>query len=361
MPGEKVLIVEDENIVARDIQATLVRLGYSVAGIASSGEEAVDLAQKSSPEVILMDIVLARGFIDGVETAQKLRELGANVPVIFLTAHSDDATVRRATTTGPHGYVVKPYQARDLKIAIDMSLSHVREQAAAQAEFSRQMQAVEKQKRVLERYFPENLVDFLVDEEHGDELSGKHVEATIMFCDIRNSTQIAESMKATDFAHLLSDLFSGIMDLTYANGGSVNKLLGDGLLITFGCPFPEPTDTVNCVRLALQIREYLRAFNSNRENGKEVAPLAMGIGICSGPVFAGNIGSDRHMDYSVLGDPVNTASRLEALTKLTHYDVLMDKSTNEKVHSDIQTIFAGSFVIRGKKDPIDAYCPVGII
>lgn len=360
MPGERILIVEDENIVAKDIQSTLLRMGYVVAGIASSGEEAVERAKTLAPDIVLMDIVLARGFIDGVETAERIRELGARVPIIFLTAHSDEATVRRATNVGPHGYVVKPYQPRDLKIAIDMSLHRLREQDAARAEFSRQMEAVEKEKRVLERYFPENLVDFLVDDEHGDELQGKNVDATIMFCDLRNSTRIAESMSPTAFARLLSDLFSGIMDLTYANGGSVNKLLGDGLLITFGCPFPEPTDTLNGVKLALQIREYLRAFNSNRTGGDDPV-VTMGIGICSGTVFAGNIGSERHMDYSVLGDPVNTASRLEGLTKLTSYDVLMDKNTNEKVRTEIQAIYAGSFPIRGKKEPIDAFCPVGMI
>lgn len=359
MAGERILIVEDENIVARDIQATLQRMGYAVAGIAASGEEAVDAARTMSPDIILMDIVLARGFIDGVETAEKLRQLGADVPVIFLTAHSDDATVRRATSTGPHGYVVKPYQPRDLKIAIDMSLHRLREQEATKAEFSRQIELVEREKRVLERYFPENLVDFLVDNEHSDELRGKNVEATIMFCDLRNSTRIAESMNATSFARLLSEVFSGIMDLTYANGGSVNKLMGDGLLITFGCPFPDPTDTLNCVKLALQVREFLRAFNANRTDSDDPI-LSMGIGICSGTVFAGNIGSERHMDYTVLGDPVNTASRLEGLTKLVSYDILIDRATNEKVHNDIQSIYAGSFPVRGKKEPVDVFCPVGM-
>ncbi|MCE9501296.1 MAG: PAS domain-containing protein, partial [Leptospira sp.] len=241
-----------------------------------------------------------------------------------------------------------------------LTLRDISELHAKSEELSKRIEVVEQAKRLLERYFPENLVDYLVDERHQTELEGKNVQATMLFCDVRNSTGIAEQLGPGEFAAFLSELFAGLMDLTYANGGSVNKLLGDGLLITFGCPFPEEEDTLNAVRLALQVREYLRAFNDGR-SPKLSSPVAMGIGISTGIVFAGNIGSSRRMEYTVLGDAVNTASRLETLTKTTGHDILLDSDTYHRVCKDISIEAIGPFQIRGKKEAQEIFFPVGIL
>ncbi|MCE9499560.1 MAG: response regulator, partial [Leptospira sp.] len=117
----RILIVEDEQIVARDIQGILLRLGYASAGIATNGEEAIQMARTNRPDLVLMDIVLVRGFIDGVETATRLKEL-LDIPVIYVTSHSDEATLKRARITEPHGYILKPINVRELQITIEMSL-----------------------------------------------------------------------------------------------------------------------------------------------------------------------------------------------------------------------------------------------
>ncbi|EMJ95954.1 adenylate/guanylate cyclase domain-containing protein [Leptospira alstonii] len=482
----RILIVEDERIVARDIQGILQGLGYVSVGIATNGEKAIEIARATLPDLILMDIVLRRDYIDGIETAFRLKGL-LDVPVIYVTSHSDKATLRRARITDPHGYILKPINVRELQIAIEMGLyrhsmeKRFRENAAwlnttlssigdgviatdsiskikflnpvaeallgvaeedvrgysvneimrlydadgllvpnllsdatatgnrkslafervmlsgtdgksihvictvapihdiagieqgsvltlrdisalhaKSAELSRRIEGVEHAKRILERYFPENLVDYLVDQRHQTELEGKNVQATMLFCDVRNSTEISELLNPGEFAAFLSELFTGLMDLTYANGGSVNKILGDGLLITFGCPFPEEDDTINCVRFALQMREYLIAFNDNR-NAKLKSPVSMGIGISTGIVFAGNIGSPRHMEYTVLGNAVNTASRLEALTKTMGYDILLDSYTARCVSHKIDIKMIGEFQIRGKKEPQEIFFPVGML
>lgn len=120
MSPARILIVEDEGIIAQDLEATLEKLGYEVSGIAVVGEEAIEMAAELQPNLVLMDIVLWGG-MDGVEAAKHIRER-LHIPVIYLTAHSDTATLQRAKVTGPHGYIVKPLVERELRIAIEMAL-----------------------------------------------------------------------------------------------------------------------------------------------------------------------------------------------------------------------------------------------
>ena len=120
MANEKILIVEDEAIVMLHIRRALEKLGYIVAGMAGAGDEAVIKATEIRPDLVLMDIVL-KGEIDGIEAADKIRT-ALNVPVIYLTAHADEATLQRAKVTEPFGYIVKPFRERDLQIAIEFAL-----------------------------------------------------------------------------------------------------------------------------------------------------------------------------------------------------------------------------------------------
>ncbi|HXF93562.1 MAG TPA: response regulator [Nitrospiraceae bacterium] len=120
MEQAKILVVEDEPIVARDIQLSLQRLGYDVPATAASGEEAIRKAAETRPDLVVMDIVL-KGKMDGVETAQQLKDR-LNVPVIYLTAFADDQTLERAKTTAPAGYMLKPYQPHELRTSIEIAL-----------------------------------------------------------------------------------------------------------------------------------------------------------------------------------------------------------------------------------------------
>jgi signal transduction histidine kinase len=121
MPSSSILIVEDEPLVVQDVTRSLARLGYAVAGAAPSGEEAVELARRLSPDLVLMDIMLA-GEMDGVRAAAIIRErLG--IPVIFTTAYTDDATLDRVKPSAPYGYLVKPCDRTLLRIAIETALS----------------------------------------------------------------------------------------------------------------------------------------------------------------------------------------------------------------------------------------------
>jgi putative nucleotidyltransferase with HDIG domain len=116
----KILVVEDERIVAEDIKVRLQKLGYSVPSIARSGEEAIEKAKSIRPDLVLMDIVLD-GEMDGVEAASTIKSL-YDIPVVYLTAHADPKTLERAKITEPFGYVLKPFGDRDLNISIDIGL-----------------------------------------------------------------------------------------------------------------------------------------------------------------------------------------------------------------------------------------------
>lgn len=120
MAGEKILIVEDEGIVARETEYRLKDLGYNVCGIAASGAEALKKTEKELPDVVLMDIML-KGEMDGIETAGQIRSRH-NIPVVYVTAHADETTLQRAKRTEPMGYLLKPFNERELHAAIEIAL-----------------------------------------------------------------------------------------------------------------------------------------------------------------------------------------------------------------------------------------------
>ena len=122
-----ILIVEDESIVAKDIQHSLMKLGYSVAGIASNSEKALDIVRTDQPDIVLMDIML-KGELNGIQTAEIIRKQYA-IPVVFLTAYADESTLAKAKVTEPYGYIIKPYKEIDLQTSIEMALyKHQKEQ-----------------------------------------------------------------------------------------------------------------------------------------------------------------------------------------------------------------------------------------
>ena len=120
MDRVRILIVEDEGLIARDVEDMVRNAGYEVCAVVGTGEEAIERAEKTRPDLILMDIIL-RGAMDGVEAAEKIRER-FNIPVIYLTAHTDENTLQRAKLTEPLGYTLKPVEQKELITVIEMAL-----------------------------------------------------------------------------------------------------------------------------------------------------------------------------------------------------------------------------------------------
>lgn len=130
MDDVKILVVEDESIIGLNIKEKLKKFGYTVPAIAATGEEAIKMAEITFPDLILMDVRL-KGDMDGIETAEEIRK-NFDIPVIYLTAYSDDEVLEKAKKTGPYGYIVKPFKPDDLRSNIEMALyRHETEKASS--------------------------------------------------------------------------------------------------------------------------------------------------------------------------------------------------------------------------------------
>ncbi|MEB3356987.1 MAG: ATP-binding protein [Synechococcales bacterium] len=141
MAGKKILVVEDERVVARDIEKRLKKLGYAIAASVSTGQDAIVAAAEHHPDLILMDIRL-KGDMDGVEAAEQIRSQ-QDIPIIYLTAYADETTLQRAKITEPFGYIIKPFDEKDLHVAIEVALRRRLAELAVQV-------ALEKEKELSE-------------------------------------------------------------------------------------------------------------------------------------------------------------------------------------------------------------------
>lgn len=165
------------------------------------------------------------------------------------------------------------------------------------------------------------------------ELGGESREITVMFCDIRGFTTLSENMKPEKIVQLLNEYFTGLEKCIHAHGGVINKYIGDAIMALFGAPIQSDSHATDAFLAALDMRSELKKMNEQFAK-KGLPQIRFGIGIHSGIVLAGNIGAKNRMEYTVIGDTVNTASRIEGLCKLYKKDLLLSEVTVEKISSD---------------------------
>lgn len=145
MANEKILVVEDERIVAKDIVKSLQRLGYKVVASVASGEEALQKVAETQPDLVLMDIML-KGKMDGIETTEEIHKI-FDIPVIYLTAYADEKTLERAKITEPFGYIIKPFDERDLHTTIEIAIRRHLAEAATRVALEKEKQLSELKSR----------------------------------------------------------------------------------------------------------------------------------------------------------------------------------------------------------------------
>ena len=151
MAGTNVLVVEDEKIVSKDIQFSLKKLGYNVVGTADTGESAVEIALETKPDIILMDIKL-KGDMTGIEAAASIRNQ-YNVPIVYLTANTDQGTIQEAKETEPHGYIIKPFKEVDIHTTIEMAIYKHRKEKEVLQERDTLYNLVEEAKEGVDHIF----------------------------------------------------------------------------------------------------------------------------------------------------------------------------------------------------------------
>lgn len=211
----------------------------------------------------------------------------------------------------------------------------------------------------LSAYFSADVVKMILGQNQINHDYGENLDATVFFLDIRNFTRISEGVEPNLIAALLNRLYTDIMDLILTYKGSVNKIIGDALLATFGCPVRGQRDAQNAVECALAIRDTLQLFNSTRPDYIQ-EDIAIGMGIATGKVFAGTIGSYRKRDYTVIGDTVNIAARLEGLTKQTRFDLIIDKNTRQALGDSLVVRKLQVSRVRGRTQPMEIYLVEGL-
>jgi len=200
--------------------------------------------------------------------------------------------------------------------------------------------------------------DYLMKEKGGVNftgLGGETREVTVLFCDIRSFTAMSEKMEAAEVVSLLNKYFTALGKCITSHHGIINKYIGDAIMAIFGAPVKSENSAKDAYEAALDMRKAL--LEVNRDFEKEGLPeVRFGIGIHTGPVFAGTIGAANRMEYTVIGDTVNTASRLESLCKTYKTDLLISEASASRINKETDMLtFIADAEIRGKTGTMKIY------
>ena len=344
VPAGRVLVVDDDQLNRMLLTRSLEQEGHRV-GSAASGQEALEILREKPFDVVLLDIVMPE--LDGVSVLERLKRdpVLQHVPVIMISAVDEIETVVRCIEMGSEDYLPKPFNPVLLRARINAALAKKR------------LHEVERERvrEVFSRFVPEHVVDDVLERTDEDlRLGGSRGVGTVMFTDIREFTAFTERTQPDRVIDLLNEYFGEMIDAIFHHGGTLVGYLGDGLLAVFGAPIPlddHADRALAAAREMLAVR--LPRFNHRVRERTRGNGFEMGIGLNSGLFIAGNVGSARRLEYSVYGDTVNTASRIEGMTKTTRQSVLIADSTRQALlrpPSDL--VHVGEFDVRGKQSSI---------
>lgn len=223
---------------------------------------------------------------------------------------------------------------------------------------SRKMMEEVNTKKMMERFLPPQLIGELYKKNANIEPGGESRKVTVLFSDIRSFTSISESMAAKEVVKVLNDYLSAMTDIIFTNRGTIDKFIGDAIMTVFGAPIESDDDAIRAVKTAISMNKALKEFNAIHKELK--SPLEIGIGIHTGEVIAGNIGSEKRLDYTVIGDNVNLSSRIESLTKFYKCSILISQSTYDELQKEISDGMIvvreiDTVIVKGKSSSIKIY------
>ena len=325
-----------------------VLVGFYPAALLSltAVSRAEALLEAENPQAILLNLYIAVGVISLVAAS-------AGIALATLVSHSIVDPLRRLQDA--MGRVAK----NDLNVCL---LADTNDELGYVTQGFNEMVAglrnAEVMRNLLNLYVSPEVAREAI--EHGTKLGGQLVECTVLFSDIRGFTSLSEQMPPEQLIDLLNRYMSRMVDVVIANGGLVNKFGGDSLLAVFGSPLnPADNHAAQAIRAALQMQKSLKGFNTEQK-ARSQPELQIGIGLASGPVVAGNVGGEGRIEYTVIGDTVNLAARLQDLTKQLSRSVLSSAVTVEQAARIIP--FAAEPLdpidVRGKSEPVKIYAVI---
>ena len=216
---------------------------------------------------------------------------------------------------------------------------------------------VKEQKKTLElfvKYVPEPIVKKALSDKQKDIRKGEQLEAALLFCDIRRFTTTAEQLSPENTVHFLNVYYSMMSDVIKQHNGVINQFVGDEIFVSFGAPVPIDNPEISAVNCAKEMIAKLKEINSTLNDTIE-DEVVVGIGINFGSIIAGNLGSDDRLSYSITGDAVNTAKRIESLTRTLPNAILISQSIFEKVKTEVEAKPLGAVDIKGKNEKVKVF------
>jgi diguanylate cyclase (GGDEF)-like protein len=270
-----ILLVEDEGVIARDLEDTLIRLGYRISGIASEGAEAIEMARELHPQLVVMDVSL-RGEVDGIEAACAIQQ-DAPVPVIFLTGHTDPETLQRAVSTGPLGYLTKPFEETDLRCAIEVAIHKHRSDLARREREETLRRSAENLSLIDELTQLKNRRGFFELGEQALKIARREQHTmALFFMDLDGLKQINDTLGHMTGDDALRDT-AAVLRRTFRGSDIVARLGGDEFVALAHLHSDRDIETL-CARL----REHLQEFNSARTRPYQV-DLSIGATLVDDP------------------------------------------------------------------------------
>jgi class 3 adenylate cyclase len=342
-PTPKILAVDDNKQNLELLTKALTAANYEII-TATDGSRALQLVERSSPDLILLDVMMPG--MSGYEVCAKIRaeETTRRLPIVMLTALHEVSYRIRGIEAGADDFLSKPFNREEL-------LTRVRSLLRIKTLYD----DIETKNRLLRtlfgRYVSEEVAaDIVADPGRHLKLGGERREVTVLFGDLRGFTPLVESIAPEDAVDILNTFLRHVVDIVFAHDGSLDKFRGDGFMAFFGAPMAHGDDPANAVRCALALQERLKDVTFAKFPNTR---FHVGIGINTGTVIAGNIGSERRADYTVIGDEVNVAQRFES--NAGPGQILITGRTYERVKHRVEVRELGMLRVTGKQEGIAAY------
>jgi adenylate cyclase len=334
------LVVDDNEDNRYTLLRRLRRLGYNDVQTAENGRQALELISKDHFDAVFLDVMMPE--MDGYQVLERLRADGvlSNLPVIVISALDDLESTVRCIQLGAEDYLPKPFNPTLLEARLNATL----EKKRLRDEVARQLAII---REIFGKYVPETVAEAILAGE--GTLKPMQTTATILYTDIAGFTSIVESMPPKQAVQMLNEYFPAMTDPIKRYGGVVNQFQGDAMLVTFNVPLEDPEHADKAVKVAQEIQQL------SRERTFAGVRLQTRIGINTGPVVAGNVGSGDRVNYTVHGDAVNLAARLEQLNKEYGTQVLVSEHTVALLKDSYPLDPIGGVPIRGKHEPVQIF------